>query len=183
MLKTQLRKDFNTGSFKVGASLFKQILWYLTRLIFFKSELVPSSALLVFLLRIFGSKIGKEVRIKPGVHIKYPWKLEIDDYCWIADCYIENLETVKLGRNCCISQQAMLITGSHDYKKTSFDLIIAPIILKDGVWIGAGAKVAPGVVCESHSVLTMSSLASHDLESHGIYQGNPAVKIRERHIS
>ncbi|TDG35282.1 colanic acid biosynthesis acetyltransferase WcaF [Pedobacter changchengzhani] len=182
MQETQLHKNFNKGDFKIGASNFKQILWYACSLLFFKSHLIPFSRILVFILRLFGSKIGKEVRIKPGIHIKYPWKLTIGDYSWLADCYIENLDWVRIGENCCISQKAMLITGNHNYRKNSFDLMIAPIILEDGVWIAAGCMVAPGVTLHSHAVLGMGSVATKSLDANSIYQGNPAVKVKDRVI-
>ncbi|MCX2585025.1 MULTISPECIES: WcaF family extracellular polysaccharide biosynthesis acetyltransferase [unclassified Pedobacter] len=182
MLKTQLQKDFDTGHFQIGASVLKQLLWYFTDVFFFRSKLIPFSTVLVFLLRAFGAKIGREVRIKPGIQIKYPWKLEIGDYSWLADCYIENLDWVKIGNHCCISQQAMLMTGNHNYKKTTFDLMISPIILEDGVWIGARATVCPGLKLHSHSILSMAGVAVSNLDAYGIYQGNPAVKIRDRII-
>ncbi|GGE44480.1 hypothetical protein GCM10011413_08270 [Pedobacter psychrotolerans] len=136
--------------------------------------------MLVFFLRAFGAKIGKDVRIKPGIQIKYPWKLEVGDYSWLADCYIENLDWVKIGNHCCISQQAMLMTGNHNYKKISFDLMTSPIILEDGAWVGARASVCPGVKFYTHSILSMGSVAIGDLAAYSIYQGNPAVKIRDR---
>ncbi|PWS31705.1 WcaF family extracellular polysaccharide biosynthesis acetyltransferase [Pedobacter paludis] len=182
MEKTQLNKAFNTGTFQIGASTLKQFLWYCTSVFFFKSGLIPFSNILVFALRLFGSKIGKEVRIKPGIHIKYPWKLTIDDYSWLADCYIENLDWVKIGKNCCISQQAMLMTGNHDYGKKNFDLMVKPITLEDGVWIGASSKVCPGITLYTHSVLSLGSVATKNLEAYGIYQGNPAQFIKERKI-
>jgi putative colanic acid biosynthesis acetyltransferase WcaF len=180
LLKTQLHKNFDTGNFKVGAPILKQILWYFTDVIFFKSRLMPVSSVLVALLRLFGSRIGMEVRIKPGIHIKYPWKLEIGDYSWLADCYIDNLDQVKIGKNCCISQQAVLITGNHDYSRTNFDLMNGPIVLEDGAWIGAAAKVGPGVTLHSHAVLTLGSVATKDLLPYVIYQGNPAMKVKDR---
>jgi len=179
---TQLHKDFNTGNFEIGATRIKQFLWYFTSVCFFKNSLIPFSSVLVLLLRLFGAKIGKEVRIKPGIHIKYPWKLEIGDYSWLADSYIENLDWIRIGRNCCISQQAVLITGNHNYKKSGFDLITKPIILEDGVWVGASSKIGPGVTLHSHCILVLGSVATKDLEAYSIYQGNPAVKIRERNI-
>lgn len=182
MQTTRLYKDFNTGTFETGASVIKQSLWYFTSVFFFKNGLIPFSTILVFILRLYGAKIGKEVRIKPGIHIKYPWKLEIDEYSWLADCYLENLDRIKIGKNCCISQQAVLITGNHNYKKSGFDLITKPIVLEDGVWIGASSKVSPGITLHSHSVLALGSVATKDLESYWIYQGNPAVKVRQRII-
>ncbi|RYF24108.1 MAG: colanic acid biosynthesis acetyltransferase WcaF, partial [Flavobacteriales bacterium] len=133
-------------------------------------------------LRLFGARIGKEVRIKPGIHIKYPWKLEIGDYSWLADCYIENLDYVNIGKNCCISQRAMIITGNHNYKKETFDLITKPVILEDGIWIGADATLGPGVTAFSHSVLSLGSVATKNLEAYSVYQGNPAQKVNQREI-
>lgn len=180
LLETQLHKNFDTGDFKVGAPIFKQVLWYFTDVIFFKGRLMPVSSVLVALLRLFGSRIGKEVRIKPGIHIKYPWKLEIGDYSWLADCYVDNLDQVKIGKNCCISQQAVLITGNHNYSRTNFDLMTGPIVLEDAAWIGAAATVGPGVTLHSHAVLTMGSVANKNLMPYSIYQGNPAVKVKDR---
>ena len=182
-LSTQLAKNFDTEEFVIGASSLKQLLWYLTSGLFFRSGLIPFSAVLVFILKRFGAKIGKDVRIKPFVYIKYPWKLSIGDYSWIAECFIENLDFVTIGKNCCISQKAMLMTGNHNYKKTSFDLITQPIILEDGVWIGANASVCPGIICKSHSVLSMGAVATKNLEAYSIYQGSPAIKIRNRTMS
>ena len=180
--KTQLKKAFDTAGFSPGASTFKQLLWYFTSALFFRSGLIPASVILVVILKAFGAKIGKDVRVKPFVHIKYPWRLEIGDHSWLAECYIENLAPVIIGKNVCVSQEAMLLTGNHNYKKTSFDLIVKPIVLEDGAWVGARAVVCPGVTLKSHAILTVSSVATKDLDEYSIYQGNPAVKVREREM-
>ncbi|ADY52884.1 putative colanic acid biosynthesis acetyltransferase WcaF [Pseudopedobacter saltans DSM 12145] len=180
--KVQLKKDFDTKEFDIGASLIKQLLWYFTSALFFRSGIIPFSSVLVFILRCFGAKIGKDVRIKPFIHIKYPWKLEMGNHSWLAECYIENLDWVRIGENCCISQGAMLLTGNHNYKSTKFDLAISPITLEGGVWIGAKATVCPGVICHSHAVLSVGSVATKNMDAYSIYQGNPAVKVRERVI-
>jgi putative colanic acid biosynthesis acetyltransferase WcaF len=123
------------------------------------------------------------VNIKPSVNIKYPWRLSIGDYSWIGEnVWIDNLDNVTIGNHCCISQGVMLLCGNHNYKKTTFDLIIAPITLEDGVWIGAHSVVCPGVRCKSHTVLSINSVATSNLETDTIYQGNPAKAIRKRII-
>jgi putative colanic acid biosynthesis acetyltransferase WcaF len=58
--------------------------------------------------------------------------------------------------------------------------MVGSIVLEDGVWIGAKAVVCPGVVCKSHSVLSVGSIASTELEAYYIYRGNPAIKVKER---
>jgi putative colanic acid biosynthesis acetyltransferase WcaF len=121
------------------------------------------------------------VRIKANVTIKYPWKLIIGDYVWIGEnTIIDNPGLVKIGSNVCISQQSLLLCGNHNYKKTTFDLLIGAITLEDGVWIGARATVCPGIICRSHSVLTAGSVAAENLEPFSVYQGNPAQKVRDR---
>jgi putative colanic acid biosynthesis acetyltransferase WcaF len=179
---TQLQKEFDKKDFNVGASSFKLFCWYFISLFFFRSGLIPSSSLLVGILKVFGAKIGKGVRIKPYVYVHYPWKLSIGNNSWLAECRIENLEQVMIGANVCISQKAMLLTGNHNYKKSSFDLITMPIILEDGVWIGANATVCPGITAFSHAVLTVGSIATRNLEAYSIYQGNPAIKVKDRVI-
>lgn len=181
--KTNL-SAYDNSWYKTGAGKLKMILWYFTNVLFFISAMNPSSGLKVFLLRMFGARIGKGVVIKPSVNIKYPWRLEIGDYTWIGEkVWIDNLEDVKIGANCCISQGAMLLTGNHNYRKTTFDLITKGITLEEGAWIGAFAIVCPGVTVKSHAVLAVNSVASETLQPYSVYKGNPAQYIRERSLS
>lgn len=174
--------SFNNRWYKPG-NRFKIVLWFCINGLFFRNVLNGSSAVKVILLRLFGAKIGKGVVIKPGVNIKYPWFLIVNDYVWIGEnVWIDNLAKVTIESNSCISQGAMLLCGNHNYKKTSFDLLTGDINLERGVWIGAQSIVCPGVTCHSHSVLSVGSVATGNLEPYSIYQGNPAKYVRERDI-
>ena len=174
---------YNNSPFNPGGNAIKRLLWYYVNAVFLKSGLLPSSGLKVLLLRLFGAKIGKSVTIKPGVNVKYPWHLTIGNHTWLGEnVWIDCLVAVTIGNNACISQGATLLTGSHNYKKATFDLITGPVVLADGVWIGAGAIVNLGVTAASHAVLTSGSVATKNLEAYAIYQGNPAVRVRERII-
>ena len=179
--KTDLSK-YNNEWYQPGGSVLKKTCWYFLHAIFIHSAF-PFSSFKVFLLRLFGASIGTSVTIKPNVTIKYPWHLTIGNHVWIGEqVWIDNLSRVTIKNNCCVSQGAMLLCGNHDYSKTSFDLIVKDITLGEGVWIGAKSIVCPGVSIGSHSVLTVNSVATSNLEPWGIYQGNPAVKIKERVI-
>jgi putative colanic acid biosynthesis acetyltransferase WcaF len=146
-----------------------------------RNKCIPVSSLKVVLLRLFGAKVGAGVVIKPGVNIKYPWRLSVGNYCWIGeDVWIDNLDQVTIGNNVCISQGALLLCGNHDYKKSTFDLMTGSINIEDGAWVGAKSVVCPGVVLRTHAILTVGSVASSSLDAYGIYRGNPAVKVRER---
>jgi putative colanic acid biosynthesis acetyltransferase WcaF len=178
-MRTDLSK-YNNSWYKPGSSL-KRACWYCLNLIFFKSSLFPFYSFKAFLLRTFGARIGKNVLIKPNVNIKYPWLLEIGNYVWIGEkTWIDNLGKVSIGNNVCLSQGCLLLSGNHNYKKNLFDLVVKDIIIEDGVWIGAAAIVCGGVICKDHSVLSVGSVATQNLEPFSIYSGNPALKVKDR---
>lgn len=183
---SQARTDlsaYNNDWYNPGASTLKRTLWYFVNALLFINPLNPVSSLKVKLLRLFGARVGKGVTLKPNINIKYPWLLEIGDHVWIGEgVWIDNLAPVSIGSHVCISQGALLLTGNHNYKKKTFDLMVGKITLADGAWIGAKSVVCPGVTCGSHSVLAVGSVAGKDLKPYFIYQGNPAVPVRERTI-
>lgn len=128
--------------------------------------------------------MGSNVLIKPHVSIKYPWLLQIGNNVWIGEeVWIDNLAQVTIGNNVCISQGALLLCGNHDYTKTTFDLIVKPIVIEEGVWLCAKSVVCCGVVCAQHSILSTSSTLSSSTLPFGIYQGTPAKMIKTRTIS
>lgn len=180
-LMTDLSK-YDNHWYNPGGTPIKRLLWYFCNAIFFKTHLNPISSIKVKLLRLFGATVGKGVVIKPGINIKYPWNLIVGDHTWLGeDVWIDNLAPVVIGANCCLSQGAMLLCGNHNYRLPSFDLIVKPITLEDEVWIGAKAVVCPGVTAHHASILTVGSVATHDLTASTIYQGTPASpkNIRE----
>ena len=185
MIAEKVRLDtYNNSWYKIGRPVVVILLWYVVNALFFLNPLMPLSKIKVALLRLFGAKIGRNVLIKPGVNIKYPWLLKVGNSVWIGEnVWIDNLTLVTIGDNVCLSQGALLLTGNHNYKKSSFDLMVGEIVLEEGVWIGAKATVCPGVHCHTHAILAVGSVATSNLTAHAIYQGNPAIKIRDRKIA
>ena len=183
MNKSVKLDSYNNEWYDPGGKI-KRIVWYLINMFFFKTMLPFPSQIKTALLRVFGAKVGKNVIIKSDVNIKYPWFLSVGNNVWIGEnVWIDNLTYVTIKDDVVLSQGCYLLTGSHDYKKETFDLKIDAIILENGVWVGAKATVSPGVVCQTHSVLTLGSVAAQDLDAYGVYQGNPALKKKERMIS
>jgi putative colanic acid biosynthesis acetyltransferase WcaF len=137
-----------------------------------------------FLLRRFGASIGRDCVIRRSVRIECPWNLTMADNACLGDrvnAYC--LGTVTLGRRVSVSQDAELCAGSHDYTTRDMPLLRPPILIKDDVWIAAGAFVGPGVTVGEGAVLGARGVAMKDLESWSIHVGNPAIRISDRQHS
>ncbi|TAE41112.1 MAG: colanic acid biosynthesis acetyltransferase WcaF [Runella slithyformis] len=162
---------------------WKIIAWFLVNSMVLNSFLPIPVWCKCFFLRLFGAKLGTGVMIKPKINIKYPWLLSVGNHVWIGEgVWIDNLTNIVIGDHVCLSQGVMLLTGNHNYKSATFDLEVAPVTLEEGVWIGAKSVVCPGVICRSHAVLAVGSVATKNLAAYGIYQGNPAQWVRARNI-
>jgi putative colanic acid biosynthesis acetyltransferase WcaF len=142
---------------------------------------VPGSRHRRLLLRLFGASIGDAVVIKPGLRVKFPWRLRVGDWAWLGeDVWIDNLAEVTIGAHAVVSQGAYLCTGSHDWNRESFDLIVRPIIVGDKAWICACAVVAPGTIVGEGAVVGLGAVVAGALRDWTIYKGNPAVPAGER---
>jgi colanic acid biosynthesis glycosyl transferase WcaI len=167
-----------------GRPKWVEALWYLVKCLFFLSPLPWPSGFKATLLRGFGARIGRGVVIKPRVNIHLPWKLEVGDHAWIGEeACILNLEPVTLGSHCCISQRVFLCTGNHDFRRPEFPYRNRPIVVEDGVWIGACCFVAPGTRVGTDSVVQAHSTVSGTLEGNFIYRGHPLVAVSPRWTS
>lgn len=129
---------------------------------------------------MFGAKIGKNCRFLHEIRVKSPWNLEVGDNTFIGeDVWIYNQDMIQIGSNVCISQGTFLTTGSHDSANT-MDLIVAPIIIEDGVWITSKCVVQSGVTIHRSALVTPLSVVHKSLEAGGVYGGNPCHFIRNR---
>ncbi|BBC24892.1 acetyltransferase, isoleucine patch superfamily [Pseudanabaena sp. ABRG5-3] len=174
---------YTTGTYTVGAPLWKQVLWYFIGAPIARSYFIPFSGLKVIILRCFGAEIGQGVRIKTGVRVKFPWRLIIKDFVWIGeDAWLDNLDLITIESHCCISQGVYLCTGNHDWDDRDFALRTAPIYIESGSWIAARATIAAGVRVGQGAVLGLGSVATRSLEPMTIYMGNPAIAIKSRKI-
>jgi putative colanic acid biosynthesis acetyltransferase WcaF len=173
---------YTPGSYTPGAPYWKQLLWYFVGSPLVKSYALPLSSLKVRILRSFGAQVGVGVRIKPGVRIKFPWRLVVGDYAWIGeDTWIDNLALVTIESHVCLSQGVYLCTGNHDWSDACFQLRVAPIYVETKSWIAARCVIGPGVRIGAGAVLTLGSVVGRSLEGMTVYAGNPveAVKVRK----
>jgi putative colanic acid biosynthesis acetyltransferase WcaF len=171
------------SDYKIGRSLPVRMAWFLVGLPLLRCAVISSSGFRRTLLRWFGADIGEGAVIKPGVRVKFPWKLKLGKSCWIGeDCWIDNLAPVVLGDNVCLSQGVYLCTGSHDWSDPAFRLITRPIQVHDGAWIAARVSVGPGSIIGKHAVLGFGSVVTGNIPPDEVHMGNPAAFYRRREI-
>ena len=182
MIKVNL-SNYDQSWYSKGRSSIVIIFWWFVQASFFSCSLHNMYNYRNFILRLFGAKIGKGVKVRASARFHYPWKIEIGDYSWIGDhAQLYSLDRIKIGSNCVISQDAYLCTGSHDLESESFQLIVKPIIIEDYAWVAADTFVAQGVTIKEGGVIAARSSIYKDTEPWWVYMGNPAKSIKKREI-
>jgi len=166
-----------------GGSKFKVQIWDIIQLFFISFSPQFMYGFRNFLLRLFGAKIGKNVKIRSSVKITYPWNLEIGDNVWIGeDCYIYNLAKISIGSDVSIAHRNFFNTGGHDYTKTTFDIFAKPIVIEDECWVTSEVYISPGVTIGKGAVIGVRSSVFKDMPEGMLCYGNPAKPMKKREM-
>lgn len=138
----------------------------------------------VCLLRLFGAKIAKKADVYASAKVWAPWNLCMGRNACIgphAICY--NQALVTLGDDACVSQYALLCTAGHDLGQTvnpNSGLVIAPISIEKGAWIGMRAFIGMGVNIGEGAVVGATASVYKDVMPWTVVGGNPAKEIKSR---
>ncbi len=156
-------------------------LWWIVEALFFRTSPQVMYGWRRFLLRLFGARIGQNVLLRPSVRVTYPWKLWVGDFAWIGDdVVLYTLGEISIGAHAVISQRSYICTGSHDYRKPSFDIYAKPVDVKRGAWIAADVFVAPGVTIGEETVVGARSSVFDSLPANVVALGSPARVVGAR---
>ena len=91
--------------YRPGRSFAYRALWLIVEALVMLNPVVTPYGLKRWVLRRFGAKVGRGVLIKPNVHVKYPWHLEVGDNVWIGErAWIDNFVSVRIDANAVVSQ-------------------------------------------------------------------------------
>jgi putative colanic acid biosynthesis acetyltransferase WcaF len=163
-----------------GKPKFVVFLWAIVEILFVTNHWQVSSRIRVFVLRLFGAQIGKNVVFRPRTRVKFPWKLNIGDRCWIGEgVWFHNQDHIYLGTDVVVSQETMLTTGSHAYR-TDMALIAKPIQIESGVWITSRCLVLGGSTLAQSSMVQPSSVIRGYVPAGEVWCGNPATFVKKR---
>ncbi len=89
---------------------------------------------------------------------------------------------ITIGEECLLASGVTLATATHpidpETRRAAWELA-APITLADGVWLGAGVIVCPGVSIGENTVVGAGAVVTRDLPAGVVAVGNPARVLRE----
>jgi putative colanic acid biosynthesis acetyltransferase WcaF len=131
----------------------------------------------IFILRLFGAKIGKGCKVAASCRVWAPWNLKMGDFSVLGDdvdCYCMNI--IEIGSKVAVSQ------GAYDITSLRRPLITKPIKICDHAWICSRAVVYPGVTIHEGAVVAAAAVVIKDVQCWSIVGGNPAIFIKRRTI-
>lgn len=134
-----------------------------------------------FLLRVFGARIGRGVRVYGSSRIWAPWNLTMGEFSVLGDCVdCYSVASVEIGAHSVVSQYSFLCAATHDPDVATFPLIAKPIRIGERAWVAADVFVGPGVTIGDGVVVGARSSVFKDVTPWTVVGGSPARLIRTR---
>lgn len=156
-------RGFTKAGYDKGRPVVVQAAWFAVLHLVFAKWWFPARWRPA-VLRLFGARIGRRVLIRHGVRVHWPWRLSVGDDVWIGEgAWLLNLEQITIGSDVCVSQGALLCTGSHQRHSRTFEFDNGPIRLEPGSWVAARAVVLRGVTVGRGAVVGASAVAHRDI--------------------
>ena len=123
-----------------------------------------------------------------GVIIYYPKKLKtgfhvyFNDYCWL-NC----AGKITIGNYVNIGPRVIMHSANHNYEDTDRFIMqqghtFKDIIIKDDVWICAGAIILAGVTIGKGAVVAAGAVVDKDVLPYHVVGGVPAKTIKIRGV-
>jgi maltose O-acetyltransferase len=127
--------------------------------------------------------------IGAGTFVRSPFYCDYGDGIRIGartfvnfNCTMLDGAPIAIGDECLLASGVQLITATHPIdpipRRAAWEQAL-PVTIGDGVWLGAGAIVCPGVSVGENTVVGAGSVVTKDLPAGVVAYGNPARVARE----
>lgn len=129
-------------------------------------------------------KFGCEIRINAWCHFGNK-KVSVGDYCNFNGMIVAGCGELNIKNGFHSATNILVITSNHDYHSNhyvpyGYDDISKPVFIGNAVWVGANVTILPGTHINDGVIVQAGSVVHGNLESFGIYGGNPAKFIKRR---
>jgi maltose O-acetyltransferase len=127
--------------------------------------------------------IGAGTFIRPPFYCDYGDGIRIGARTFVNfNCTMLDGAPIVVGDECLLASGVQLITATHPLdpatRRAAWEQAL-PVTLGDGVWLGAGALVCPGVSIGENTVVGAGSVVTRSLPAGVLAYGNPARVVRE----
>jgi maltose O-acetyltransferase len=138
------------------------------------------------MLRAAGVKIGAHSLVLGGLTLtgQGDWLSSFsvgDETIITGPLWVDLGARVSIGDRVQIGHHVMLLTVDHDLGNSEHRCgarTAGPIVIEDGVWIGSGAIILPGVTVRAGSVVAAGAVVTKDVAPSTVVGGVPARLIR-----
>lgn len=143
------------------------------------------------LREMFGS-IGIGVNVDIDFHCEYGKHIFIGNRVIInMNCTFVDNNRIDIGNNVLIASNVQIYTATHstDVNERMVQELAEgqeicrtyalPVKIEDGVWIGGGAIILPGVTIGLNSVIGAGSVVTHSIPDNCVAVGNPCRVIKK----
>lgn len=121
-----------------------------------------------------------------GIYINHPENISLGSNVFIGRNVILNAyDSIIVGDYCAIADGCKLISANHSIDRLDLpikmqEMRMAPIELKEDVWLGYGAIVLPGVTLGRGCVVGAGAVVTKSFGDYSIIGGAPAAVIGMR---
>jgi maltose O-acetyltransferase len=134
------------------------------------------------LVRSLGAKCGKAVMLRKAIYYGNFANIEIGDRTSVnREVFLDGFDKITLGSHVGIGFRVILNTSSHEMGPADGrvgNVMGSPIVVEDGVWIGAGAYIGPGVTLGRGCVVSAGAVVMRSVEPNVMVAGSPARVIK-----
>lgn len=134
----------------------------------------------VYSYNLQGYKVSKYARVCSTVRMSGNISISINSGSYIGD-YTQltgGEGNISIGQNCDISDQVIICTGTHyvgDSSRRAGTGYGKSVMIGNGVWIGIGAIVLPGVKISDGCIVAAGSVVTSSFPPNTLIAGNPAI--------
>lgn len=127
-----------------------------------------------------GVQVDKSFRMFPpfytdcGINIRLGKRVFIN-----SGCKFQDQGGITIGDDVLVGHNCVIATLNHaiDPNRRG-DMIPAPVIIEDKVWIGANVTILPGVTIAAGAILAAGAVVTKDVEAESIVGGVPARLLK-----
>jgi maltose O-acetyltransferase len=127
--------------------------------------------------------VGEGTFIRPPFYCDYGDGIRIGARTFVNfNCTMLDGAPISIGNECLLASGVQLITATHPVdpvaRRAAWEQAL-PVTVADGVWLGAGALVCPGVSIGENTIVGAGSVVTKNLPGGVVAYGNPARVVRE----